>query len=204
MSRILLGSQPIPTSRAIWFKLEDTEEWKKWKWKNYRKLNYPYLHSSGVPWRAPFACGCRLVDYSQLPWSVPGSEMSGSAKLRKRDHENKTGENCGATSPLYLDHTLVFSPVMLKRRPCRLQTVQTVQTVQTECYFFYLYLNFLVKFFAVAIWPVTGQGFQNAFAVHSMAKNRYWKLDIISLHQRKVKITFYKKALLFDHTTSTR
>ena len=29
---------------------------------------------------------------------------------------------------------------------CRLQTVQTVQTVQTECYFFYLYLNFLVKF----------------------------------------------------------
>ena len=28
---------------------------------------------------------------------------------------------------------------------CRLQTVQTVQTVQTECYFFYLYLNFLVK-----------------------------------------------------------
>ena len=44
---------------------------------------------------------------------------------------------------------------------CRLQTVQTVQTVQTECYFFYLYLNFLVKFFAVAIWPVTGQGFQN-------------------------------------------
>ena len=29
---------------------------------------------------------------------------------------------------------------------CRLQTVQTVQTVQTECYFFYLYLNFLVRF----------------------------------------------------------
>ena len=29
--------------------------------------------------------------------------------------------------------------VMLKCRPCRLQTVQTVQT---ECYFFYLYLNF--------------------------------------------------------------
>ena len=29
---------------------------------------------------------------------------------------------------------------------CRLQTVHTVQTVQTECYFFYLYLNFLVKF----------------------------------------------------------
>ena len=41
--------------------------------------------------------------------------------------------------------------VMLKRRPCRLQTVQsvqTVQTVQTECFFFcfYLYLNSLVKF----------------------------------------------------------
>ena len=30
--------------------------------------------------------------------------------------------------------------VILKRRPCRLQTLQT------ECYFFYLYLNFLVKF----------------------------------------------------------
>ena len=48
-----------------------------------------------------------------------------------------------------------FLPVMLKRRPCGLQTVQTVQTVQivqivqivqTECYFFNLYLNFLVKF----------------------------------------------------------
>ena len=26
--------------------------------------------------------------------------------------------------------------VMLKRRPCRLQTVQTVRTVQTGCYFF--------------------------------------------------------------------
>ena len=35
--------------------------------------------------------------------------MVGSAKLRKRDHENKTGGNCGATSPLYLDHTLIFS-----------------------------------------------------------------------------------------------
>ena len=51
--------------------------------------------------------------------------------------------------------------VMLKCRPCRLQTVKTVQTVQTECYCFYLYLNFLVKFFAVAIWPVTGQGVKN-------------------------------------------
>ena len=27
-----------------------------------------------------------------------------------------------------------------------MQTVQTVQTVETGCYFFYLYLNFLVKF----------------------------------------------------------
>ena len=43
------------------------------------------------------------------------------------------------------------------RRDCALP----VQTVQTECYFFYLYLNFVVKFFAVAIRPVTGQGFQN-------------------------------------------
>ena len=50
-----------------------------------------------------------LVDYSQLPWSVPGSEIVGSAKLRKCDHENKTGGNCGATSPLHLDHTLIFS-----------------------------------------------------------------------------------------------
>ena len=32
---------------------------------------------------------------------------------------------------------------MLKRRPCRLQTVQTVQT---ECHVFHLYLNFLIKF----------------------------------------------------------
>ena len=39
-----------------------------------------------------------------------------------------------------------FNTVMLKRRPCRLQTLQTVQTVQTEGYFFFLYLNFLVKF----------------------------------------------------------
>ena len=30
-----------------------------------------------------------------------------------------------------------------------------------------------------------------------MAKNEYWKLDIISIHQRKVKITLYKKAVLF-------
>ena len=28
-----------------------------------------------------------------------------------------------------------------------------------------------------------------------MAKNKYWKLDIISIRQRKVKITLYKKAL---------
>ena len=32
-----------------------------------------------------------------------------------------------------------------------------------------------------------------------MAKNEYWKLDIISIHQRKVKITLYKKAFLFHH-----
>ena len=58
----------------------------------------------------------------------------------------------------------------MRTADCRLQTVQTVQTVetvqtvqtvQTECYFFYLYLNFVVKFFAVAIRPVTCQGFQN-------------------------------------------
>ena len=45
----------------------------------------------------------------------------------------------------YLALGNVYS-VMLKRRPCRLQTVRTVQTLQTECYFFCLYLNFLVKF----------------------------------------------------------
>ena len=33
-----------------------------------------------------------------------------------------------------------------------------------------------------------------------MAKNEYWKLDIISIHQPKVKITLYKKAFLFHHT----
>ena len=32
-----------------------------------------------------------------------------------------------------------------------------------------------------------------------MAKKKYWKLDIISIHQRKVKITLYKKAFLFHH-----
>ena len=47
---------------------------------------------------------------------------------------------------------LQIEPVMsvemqtMQTPDCRLQTVQTVQTVQTECYFFYLYLNFLVKF----------------------------------------------------------
>ena len=36
--------------------------------------------------------------------------------------------------------------VRLKRRPRRLQTVPT------ECYFFYLYLNFLVNFFSIVSW----------------------------------------------------
>ena len=42
--------------------------------------------------------------------------------------------------------------VMLKRRPCRLQTVQTVQnvqTVQTECYFFLLVPQFSSKIFTI-------------------------------------------------------
>jgi len=34
-------------------------------------------------------------------WPVPGSEMVGFAKLRKREHENKTGGN----------HALIFSRV---------------------------------------------------------------------------------------------
>ena len=56
---------------------------------------------------------------------------------------------------------------MLKRRACRLQTADCADRADcADCadgvlLFFYLYLNFLVKFFAVAIWPVTGQGFQN-------------------------------------------
>ena len=37
------------------------------------------------------------------------SEIVGSAKLRKHDHENKTGGNCGANIPLFPDHTLIFS-----------------------------------------------------------------------------------------------
>ena len=52
--------------------------------------------------------------------------------------------------------------VMLKRRPCRLQIAdcrlcrpcRTVQTVQTECYFFFLYLTFLVKFYYSFLLPL--------------------------------------------------
>ena len=63
---------------------------------------------------------------------------------------------------LYLNNS-----VMLKGRPCRLQTVDCADRADcADCahcvlFFLYLYLNFLVNFFAVAIWPVTGQGFQN-------------------------------------------
>ena len=41
---------------------------------------------------------------------------------------------------------------MLKRRPCRLCRLSVI---------FFTCINFLVKCFAVAIWPVTGKGFQN-------------------------------------------
>ena len=62
--------------------------------KKYSKLNYPYLHRSGVSFRVRLSLS--LTPHSQLPWPVPGSEIVGSAKLRKRDHENKTtGGNCG-------------------------------------------------------------------------------------------------------------
>ena len=35
-----------------------------------------------------------------------------------------------------------------------------------------------------------------------MAKNEYWKLDIISIHQLKVKNILYKKAILFYHNVN--
>ena len=94
---------------------------------------------------------------------------------------------------------------MLKRRPCRLQTVQT------ECYFFFfnLYLNFLVKFFTVTRWPVMGQGFQNTkwlAVLYILSKFRSplnGKEHILKtrcyFYHRKVKITLYKKAFLFHH-----
>ena len=63
--------------------------------KKYSNLNYLYLHRSGVSFRVRLSLS--LTPHSQLPWPVPGSEIVGSAKLRKRDHENKTtGGNCGA------------------------------------------------------------------------------------------------------------
>ena len=95
------------------------------------------------------------------------------------------------------------------------QTMQTadcrLQTVQTECYFFFfnLYLNFLVKFFTVTRWPVTGQGFQNTkwlAVLYILSKFRSplnGKEHILKtrcyFYHRKVKITLYKKAFLFHH-----
>ena len=46
---------------------------------------------------------------------------------------------------------LRLKAVMLKRRPCRLQTVQTVQT---SVIFFYLYLNFSCDFLIFQPWPL--------------------------------------------------
>ena len=40
---------------------------------------------------------------SVVPELVPGSEIVGAAKLRKREHENKTAGNP------FLDHALIFS-----------------------------------------------------------------------------------------------
>ena len=78
--------------------------------KKYSNLNYLYLHRSGVSFRVRLSLS--LTPHSQLPWPVPGSEIIGSAKLRKRDHENKTtGGNCrgGPPPPAFpRSHTHIF------------------------------------------------------------------------------------------------
>ena len=82
----------------------------KKKTKKERKKCVNYIIHIFIAVASLFACCCRLAwSYSQLPWSVPGSEIAGSAKSRKRDQENKTGRNCGATTPLFPDHALIFS-----------------------------------------------------------------------------------------------
>ena len=106
--------------------------------KKYRKLNYPCLHRSGVSFRVRLWLS--LTPHSQLPWPVPGSEIVGSAKLRKRDHENKTGGNCGATPPpppplpRFPDHTLIFSGGVrsFTRHPYYLRAWNRLQLPQVE------------------------------------------------------------------------
>lgn len=56
---------------------------------------------------SPSACGCHLAWLLAAPLAC-STEIVEAAKLRKRDHENITGGNCGATTLLFLDHTLIF------------------------------------------------------------------------------------------------
>ena len=102
--------------------------------KKYRKLNYPYFHTSVVSFRVRLSLSLSPTPHSQLPWPVPGSEIVGSAKLRKRDHENKTGGNYGATTPLFPDHTLLFSGGMrsFTHHPYYLRAWNRLQLPQME------------------------------------------------------------------------
>lgn len=63
---------------------------------------------------------------------APGSEIVGTARLRKRDHENQTGG-----SPLFPDHVVIFSRVLHLPAPHylrawnRLPMWQTFQKMNT-------------------------------------------------------------------------
>ena len=101
--------------------------------KKYSNLNYLYLHRSGVSFRVRLSLS--LTPHSQLPWPVPGSEIVGSAKLRKRDYENKTtGGNCRAPPLHFPDHTLIFSGGLrsFTRHPYYLRAWNRLQLPQME------------------------------------------------------------------------
>ena len=123
------------------------EKKRKRKKETDRKLNYPYLHRSGVSFRVRLSLS--LTPHSQLPWPVPGSEIVGSAKLGKRDHENKTGGNCGAWNRLQLpqmENLLTpFPPwIVLGVRS------QTLSYTSMECRlyqkYFLPYVNLYIKY----------------------------------------------------------
>ena len=105
--------------------------------KKYRKPNYPYLYRSGLSFRVRLSLS--LTPHSQLPWPVPGSEIVGSLKLGKRDHENKTGGNWGPPPPPpplshFPDHTLIFSGGVrsFTRHPYHLRAWNRLQLPQME------------------------------------------------------------------------